>query len=222
MATPFDMTLDTTISLAIQTAGGMPTNQEEYSRAVTLTNLMFVDWSNKNINLWKLEYVEVPVTAGTLDVALDADIIRPVFLAIDYANVGRDIPLVQIGYNNYLALPKKEQEGRTTQVLLERLKDNINLKLWYVPDEDSTLKMWVLKHQDTASNIFQTTDVPTRFLPALYAGLAYAIGLARNDGSENWARKLGPLKQEADEKFAAAVEADSDSVDFVIRPMRKV
>lgn len=222
MSTDFNLTVDKVITRAIEDAGGKPSNYEEQERAVDHLNLIFSEWSTQGISLFKLELFEVSVSSSVATISLDPSVIRPLSVVINYGSDSSDIPLNYVAYKDYLILPNKEQTGRPNQVLVERLKDNVDLTFWPVPGEDSTLKFWGLKRFDDVTALASTPDVPFRFLPCLRYSLAYSLGIARSDGSAEWENKLNRLEREKTRTWDSATTDDTDSTDLVISPARNI
>lgn len=222
MTTAFNLTIDTLIEKALRWAGGQPSQYEELLNAKDSLSLLLSAWSTKNINLWKVEEVVLPVTAGTTEITLDSSIIRTIACAFQYGTDSFDVGMKPMSHKDYIMLPNKAQVGRPTQYLQERLRDNAKLRLWPVPNQDSTLTMWVIKKFDDVTGYFDNPDVPSRFLTALTFGLAYFIGLERTDGSDAWERKLTRIKQEYDVALQEASNEDTDGVDLKFVPRKNV
>jgi len=68
--------------------------------------------------------------------------------------------------------------------------------------------------EDSVKGSITQYDAPTRFLPAIIAGLAYQLALKNPDVSD----RIPLLKQVYEEDFALAATEDRDRSDFRIIP----
>lgn len=222
MSTSFNLNVDQCIETAIRDSGGQPSQFEELQAARTYLNLLFNEWSTQNVNLWKVEFVDVTIPASTVDVTLSSDIIRPIHISMRYgATTSTDLAMKPMSYTDYNVLPKKDQTGRPTQYVSQRQRDNAVLKLWPVPAEETVLKICALKRFNDVNSPIDSVDAPTRFLPALTYGLAYRLALSRSDGSEQWEAKLNRLEREATRTWMLATNEDQDYVPLRIEPMMR-
>lgn len=219
MTTSFTLNVDQCIERAIAFSGGQPSQFEELQAARENLNLLFSEWSTQNVNLWKVDFVDVTIAASTVNVSLSSDVIRPIHIAVAYGSTASyDMQLKPMSYTDYNMLPNKLQASRPTQYLTERKKDQTNLKLWPIPGEQSVLKLCVLKRFDDVTSPLDTVDAPSRFLPALTYGLAYRLAMARSNGTPEWEAKLNRLQMEADRTWNLATNDDQDHVPLTIVP----
>lgn len=175
-------------------------------------NIMFQDWSNRGINLWTVEAENISLVAGTASyefAAYDVDILEAAI-----RRGGTDYLLERISREDYLNIPNKTQVGRPTQLYVDR---SVPLKavLWPVPENSTDILVtYKIQQIQDAAGLGGSIDVPTRFIPAMVAGLAYYLSY-----------KVAPERTTAMEAayertFARAANEDSERGSWHIRPER--
>ena len=179
-------------------------------------NIMFQDWMNRGVNLWTVNQVNLTLTSGTASYALNAYDVDLMEVAI--RRDGIDYTIDRITREDYLNIPNKAQEGRPTQIYLERGTGATGgnaqtVYLWPVPDNstDILVSYRVQSIQD-ADALANDLDVPTRFIPCMVSGLAYYMAL------KNAPDRAQAMKQIYEEDFARAANEDSEWGSLYIRP----
>jgi len=173
-------------------------------------NVMFQDWTNRGVNLWKVTQVNQTMTSGTANYAMNAydlDVLEAVV-----RRNGIDYTLDRITREDYINLPNKTQTGRPTQIYVERTATP-SFYVWPAPDNSTdvviTQRVQRIEDADTLTN---DLDVPSRFIPCMVSGLAYYLAL-----------KMAPeratmAKQIYEEDFARAANEDTERGSLRIRP----
>ena len=200
-------------------------------------NLLTLEWSNRGINLWTIEEVELitalPSTTTLIegeesyDIDINTIALLDLILRTDDGSVTNqtDYQLNRISQPTYATIPNKLTKGRPLQYYFQRIgirdtADDVDqtdrITLWPVPDSSTKYKIryWRMKRMsDTGVGATSTMEVPARFLPALVSGLAYMIGVKTPEAVQ----RLPMLKSEYQEQFALAAEEDriKTSVRFV-------
>ena len=229
MSTSFSLTTHDSIEKAIRLAGGQPTQFEELEAARVNANLLQQEWTTRGVNLWKVEPVQVTLSASAPSVTLDGSILDVMDLVIrtsvSTSALGtevRDYIAERMSYKDYLPLLNKGQTGRPTRYLVERLKDATRVTLWPVPENGNyLLNMWAIKKFDDVNGISSNPDIPSRWLPSFTFGLGYYMALERSNGSQEWEAKLTRLKGEYDRLWGLAYDEDQDRTAFSIVPSLK-
>lgn len=180
-------------------------------------DIMSAEWSNRGLNLWTVESGSQVLTPSTAAYNLPADTVDLLDFMIRTGTGSSqvDYNLERIGVSSYAQLVTKNQEGRPVQVYIARTATP-SFTLWPVPDDSTTYTFvyWRLRRiQDTGAGT-NTMDVPSRFIPALVAGLAYYTALKKPESYD----RVPMLKQMYDEQFQMAYEEDRDRSSFFIRP----
>jgi hypothetical protein len=173
-------------------------------------NVMFQDWTNRGVNLWKVAQVNQTMTSGTANYAMNAydlDVLEAVV-----RRNGIDYTLDRITREDYLNLPNKAQTGRPTQIYVERTTTP-QFYVWPTPDNSTdvviTQRVQRIEDADTLTN---DLDVPSRFIPCMVSGLAYYLAL-----------KMAPERAQGmkviyEEDFARAANEDTERGSLRIRP----
>lgn len=173
-------------------------------------NIMFQDWTNRGINLWKVVQVSQTMTSGTANYAMNAYDID-VLEAVVRRN-GIDYSLDRITREDYLNLPNKAQTGRPTQLYVERTATP-SFYVWPTPENSTdvviTYRVQRIQDADTLTN---DVDVPSRFIPAMVSGLAYYMAL------KNAPDRAQGMKAIYEEDFARAANEDTERGSLRIRP----
>jgi len=173
-------------------------------------NIMFQDWTNRGINLWKVAQVNQTMTAGTANYAMNAydlDVLEAIV-----RRDGNDYSIERITREDYFHLPNKTQQGRPTQIYVERTATP-SFYVWPTPDKstDVVLTHRIQRIQD-ANTLTNDLDVPSRFIPAMVSGLAYYMAL------KNAPERAQVAKMMYEEDFARAANEDTERGSIRIRP----
>jgi len=113
--------------------------QEHMESARMATNMLLATWSNKGVNLWKVDLVTVPLVAGqsTYDVDASTVVILDAYMRIDNGvSDPIDRIILPVSRTEYASYPNKAQQGFTTTFWFDRLISP-TVTLWPVPDGSS-------------------------------------------------------------------------------------
>ena len=173
-------------------------------------NIMFQDWANRGINLWKVAQVSQTMTAGTAQYAMNAydlDVLEAVI-----RRSGSDYSMERITREDYLNIPQKSQTGRPTQIYVERTATP-SLYVWPTPENSTdTLITYRVQRIEDANTLTNDLDVPSRFIPCMVSGLAYYMAL------KNAPDRAQMMKMIYEEDFARAANEDTERGSIRIRP----
>jgi hypothetical protein len=191
--------------------------QEHMSSAKTAANLMLSSWSNKGVNLWKVDLVTVPLVTGTSTYSVDSSTVMILDAYVTTTSGGQDIDriILPISRSEYASYPNKDQQGFTTVYWFDRLISP-TITIWPVPNTSTgptSLSYYrVTQVQDSNFVGGQTVDIPYRWLEAFAMGLASRLAMV-------WAQPLvNQLKPLADEAWANAAQQDTEYVQMYISP----
>ncbi len=182
------------------------------SDARTEANLLQAEWNNRQVNLWKVDLVSVPLTLGTATYDVDDDVVMVLDAYISVDSI--DYVIFPISRTEYASIPDKTLQGRPSQFWFDRLV-NTDITLWMVPDADSTytLKYYCCRLIEDAELANGTNvEIPQLWLDAFAAGLAYR--LARIYAPQMKAER----KAEYDEAWAIAATQNVENVPLSIIP----
>jgi len=173
-------------------------------------NVMFQDWTNRGVNLWKVSQVNQTMTLGAANYAMNAydlDVLEAVV-----RRSGIDYSLERISREDYLNIPNKAQTGRPTQIYVERTATP-SFYVWPAPENSTdvviTQRVQRIEDADTLTN---DLDVPSRFIPCMVSGLAYYLALKMAPDRAQMAKQI------YEEDFARAANEDTERGSLRIRP----
>jgi hypothetical protein len=213
----FSMDIDEVIQEAMEMIGGEITLGEESRSARRSINLLLQDWQNRGIQLWTINTTAVTVTTSVTSYTLGSENIDVIEAVVNRDNT--DLQLERISMEEYLKVPRKGQTGRPTQYAVRRERDNIDVYLWPIPENDTDkIKFETVRYLQDVTRSSQNADVSRRFLPCLTAGTAYFMSMKR-PGVE--AGRIQMLKQEYEERLLRAQEEDKERASLYIKPRLK-
>jgi hypothetical protein len=173
-------------------------------------NLMFADWANRGLNLWTVNQGTITLTQGQAQETLASDIVD--LLEVVLRRDSTDYTVQRISRGEYVTLPDKTTQGRTSQYYFDRQITPI-LNLWAVPENstDQIIYYYVRRIQD-ADALVNTTDMPFRFYPCMVAGLAYYMSMKRAPD------RVQMLKAVYEEEFQRAADEDEGRTPLKLQP----
>ena len=177
-------------------------------------NLMLAEWANRGLNQWTIEQATQPVTEGTTDFSLNANIIDilDVVLRRTINQTQTDISMNRVSRSEYINIPNKTTKARPSQFFFDKLSTP-TLKIWPAPENSTDILVFnKIVRMDDADKATNTMDMPFRFFPCFAAGLAYYISLKRAP------ERTAQLKAIYEEEFRRAADQDEDRASFNIRP----
>tara|TARA_Y100000401_G_scaffold86351_1_gene71689 strand:+ start:2762 stop:3451 length:690 start_codon:yes stop_codon:yes gene_type:complete len=183
--TTFDLNVDDIIEEAYERCGVRTNSGYDLRSARRSLNLLFSEWGNRGIHLWKVELQTQALTAGTISYAVDAKVsdVLEAYLSTTSGQTSstQDVSLTKIDRSAYAALPNKGATGNPSQYYVDRLlTPTINL---YIAPDASTythVKYYSINRIEDAGAYTDQTDAPFRFLPCMCSGLAYYLSMKKN------------------------------------------
>lgn len=173
-------------------------------------NIMFQDWANRGINLWKVEQVSTTMVQGQAQydmTSADIDVLESVV-----RRDGTDYTLERITREDYLNLPQKSQTGRPTQIYVERTATP-SFYVWPTPENATDVVIsYRIRRIEDADSLTNDVDVPSRFIPPMVTGLAYYLAMKAAP------ERAQAMKMVYEEDFARAANEDSERGSLYIRP----
>jgi len=181
-------------------------------------NLLALEWQNRGINLFTVASGTIPLVAGQATYAAPADTIDLIEhqLRTGTGQSQTDTALERISVSTYAAQTTKALLGRPTQIYIDR-GVTTNITLWPVPDaaQSYTLFFYRLRGIDgVESGVGGSAAIPSRFVPALVAGLAFEIASKKPEA----AGRALVLKQLYEEQFQRAADEDRDKSSTFFAP----
>jgi hypothetical protein len=162
------------------------------------------------LNQWTIQQVTTTLTQGVSDITVGADTIDILSIVVRRDNT--DYGIQRLSRDDYINIPNKTQQSRSSQWFLDRLISPI-LKLWPVPDNSTDQIIYNrLVRLDDADSATNTLQIPFRFYPALAAGLAYYIAIKKAPD------RIQLLKSLYEEEMQRAMDEDRDRASFNVVP----
>lgn len=177
-------------------------------------SMLFSEWANLGVNLWKVELQSQALTQGLPNFALTSDVVEifNCFQRQTFGGVNTDTQMTGISRADYMAIPNKQQQGTPTQFWFERIITP-KIWLWQTPQDASFTMYWnAMLMQDDPGNPTNTLDAPQRFFDAMASGLAARLAL-------KWApERYTVLAAIAETAFYKAAAEDTENVNMRIVP----
>lgn len=150
--------------------------------AAMAANLLQVDWSNDQVNLWTVELASTPLNPNqaTYDVDPTTVMIMAAYITTPTDTGLKDRIITSIDRDTYASYPDKTTPGRPTVYWFNHLI-HPEITLWQPPDnaEPYTLNFYRARQvQDATVPNGMTPEVPYRFVEAYVAGLAAKLSLS--------------------------------------------
>lgn len=190
--------------------------QEHFATARRELNMLFVEWANKQVNLWKVELYSTPLIVGqaVYDVLPRTVMILDAWVTSGTGQFAQDLTIVPISRSDYANFTNKQTQGRPTAFWFDRLIAPA-VTVWPVPDTSGPYTMnWYACVQMQDANIpgGETPDVPYLWLDALVAGLAHRLARVYAPELEA-ARKI-----DAKEAWETAATQNTENVGLTLAP----
>ena len=193
-------------------------------------NIMFQEWANRGVHLWKIKLAKIPLVEGQAEYNFASDsenfpqdldtVLEAYYRNNSDATAPQDIALTKIDRSAYSATPNKLAKGTPSQYYVER-KLNPSIFLYTTPSSSVSSTTtpsnfqfcfyYLAKIQDAGSYNY-TSDVVNRFYPCMMSGLAYYLS-----------QKYSPaMSQELERRYESellrALDADNQGTSTFISP----
>jgi hypothetical protein len=182
--TAFDLSIEEIIQEAYERCGMVTTSGHSLRSARTSLNLLFAEWANRGIHLWKVSLNENQLVSGQAEYAVDGNVsdVLEAFISTTGAGANtvntQDVALSKLDRSAYSALPNKLAVGQPSQYYVDR-QEIPKIYLYQAPDLNTYtyLKYYVIKRIEDAGAYTNDADIVFRFLPCMVAGLAYYLAM---------------------------------------------
>ena len=208
--TNFDLSIDRVIERAYARCGMDLRTGYQLTAARDNLNLLFSEWGNRGIHLWKVINHTQTLTAGTNVYTAPAD--ASDVLEVVFRNGDTDTTMTKISRSEYENLPNKTSQGTPSQYYIKRNLNSVKIHLYLTPNTTGTqLNYYYVGRIEDVGAYTNTPDAPYRFLPCLVSGLAYytsqEVALERSQELER--------RYEAELQRALIEDSQSTSVNIV-------
>jgi len=219
-STSFNLNIDEIIDEGYERCGLRPMAGYDLKTARRSLNLLFADWGNRGVHLWKVELNEQALTAGTATYTVASNVndvleayISTTAAAGDNANT-QDVALTKIDRSAYSALPNKLATGQPSQYYVDR-QTTPKISLYVAPDASTykTLKFYTINRiEDATVYNNQQADVAYRFLPCMCAGLAYYLSMKKAP------ERIEAMKLIYEDELKRALDEDGQRTSLYVSP----
>jgi len=215
--TTFNLDIDDVIEEAYERCGVRTNTGWNLKSARRSLNLLFSEWGNRGIHLWKVVLKVQALTSGqtTYDTPQDCSDVLEAYISTsqDIQLSTQDLSLSKISRSAYAALPNKGQRGQPSQYYIDR-QINPKISLYLTPNNITYMYVkyyYIARIQDAGAYTNQA-NLPFRFFPCMVSGLAYYLS-----------QKIAPdrvplLKPLYEEELLRALEEDSQRTSVYISP----
>ena len=121
--TTFDLSIDKLVERAYARCGTNLRTGYELSAARDNLNLLFSEWGNRGIHLWKVKNHTQNLTAGTTTYTAPSD--ASDVLELVFRNGSTDTSMTKISRSEYENLPNKTSQGTPSQYYVRRNLSNV-------------------------------------------------------------------------------------------------
>ena len=229
--TSFNPQIDEIIEEAYERTGVLGTRTGYQLRSARRSlNILFQEWQNRGVHLWKIKLAKVPLVQGQAEYTFASDTenfpndISDVLEAFYRNNstpaTPQDIALTKIDRSTYSQTPNKLTQGTPSQYYVDR-KLNPSIFLYTTPSSSvsstttpSSFQFcfyYLAKIQDVGA-YNHTSDVVNRFYPCMMSGLAYYLSQKVSPD------RSGELERRYESEMLRALDADNQGTSSFISP----
>ena len=180
--TSFDLNIDEIIDEGYERCGLSTNAGYDLRSARRSLNLLFAEWGNRGIHLWKVTLNTIALVEGQAEysTATNTNDVLEAFVSTTSANTGErtDVSLTKIDRSAYAALPNKGAKGQPSQYYVQRFIDKVTITLYLTPGSSQAgdkINYYFVKRIQDIGDYTNATDVPYRFVPCMVSGLAFYL-----------------------------------------------
>ena len=215
--TSFNLDIDDVIEESFERCGIRNTKGYDLKSSRRSLNLLFSEWGNRGIHLWKVELKNQLLTAGTITYTTPSDcsdvLEAYVSTSESITSSTQDISLTKIDRSAYAGLPNKGQTGQPSQYYVDR-QTTPTISLYLAPDANTYtyLKYYYIQRIQDAGSYTNQADLPYRFLPCMVSGLSFYL-------SQKYAPdRIQALKLLYEDELERALQEDGQRTSLYITP----
>ena len=217
--TSFDLNIDDIIEEAYERCAIQTNSGYDLRSARRSLNLLFSEWGNRGIHLWKVALVENTLVSGQAEYTAPSstsDVLEAFVSSTSISGENSDttdISLTKIDRSSYAALPNKLQTGQPSQYYVDRLKTP-KIFLYSAPNLNTYthLKYYSIGRIEDAGSYTNNADVAYRFIPCMIGGLAYYLSFMINPQATQ------TLKLAYEDEMKRALDQDGQRTSVYISP----
>jgi hypothetical protein len=217
----FNLDLGEAIEEAFERAGLELRSGYDYKTARRSIDLLMLEWQNRGLNLWTVNFGTQALTEGTNSYTLDGKIFDIVegFLRTDAGDVQSqfDQSMSRISISQYSHLSNKLTQSKPLEYYVQRTPTGVVINLWPTPDGQETYTFgyyYMERIEDAGKPASNNMDIPARYLPCFVAGLAYNLAIKYPEAAE----RAPLLKGEYQEQWDLASDAAREKASLFVSP----
>lgn len=210
--TAFDLQIDDIIEEAYERCGIRTNSGYDIRSARRSLNLLFSEWGNRGINLWKVKSKTETLVNNQVTYNTPSDC-NDVLEAVVTVSGGNQQTLTKVSRSEYIAIPNKTQAGTPSQYYVDR-QITPTISLYLAPDTSAVTNIfyYYLARIEDAGAYTNTADMPFRFFPCMVSGLAFYLS-----------QKIAPDRLQAlkllyEDELKRALEEDGQRTSVYISP----
>ena len=216
--TSFNLSIDEIVEEAYERIGIRINSGHDIKTARRSLNILFSEWGNRGVHLWKVELDQVALVQGQANYTVNTDVsdVLEAYISSTSGTPGTttsDLSLSKIDRSTYAALPNKGTQGQPSQYYVDRQTTPV-IYLYQTPDLSTYtyLKYYVIKRIEDSGAYTNTADVAYRFIPCMCAGLAYYLAIKRSP------QRAELLKLAYEDEMKRALDEDGSRTSLYISP----
>ena len=210
--TSFNITIDEVINEAYERCGVRVNSGNDIKSARRSLNLLFSEWGNRGINLWKVKSKTETLVNCSVTYTTPSDC-NDVLEAVVTLSGGNQQTLTKISRSEYIAIPNKTQTGTPSQYYVDR-QITPTISLYLAPDTSAVTNIfyYYLARIEDVGAYTNSSDMPFRFFPCMVSGLAFYLS-----------QKIAPERIQAmkllyEDELKRALEEDGQRTSVYIAP----
>ena len=215
--TAFDLSIDDIVEEAYERCGLSTNSGYDLKRARRGLNVLFSEWGNRGVHLWKVEKQVQALTAGTATYTTPTstnDVLEAYVSTASAPGTNvTDVTLSKIDRSTYAALPNKGATGQPSQYYVDR-QTTPTITLYLTPDSSTYTHLcyYTLNRIEDAGAYTNNPDIPFRFLPCMISGLAFYLSQKYSP------ERTQSLKLYYEDELKRALDEDGQRTSVFISP----
>ena len=215
--TSFDLDIDDIIQESYNRCGVRTDSGYDLKRARRNLNILFSEWGNRGVHLWKVQLQTQALTAGTVSYTVPSQVsdVLEAYISTSsgVTSTTNDISLTKIDRSAYAGLPNKGNTGQPSQYFVDRQTTPV-IYLYQAPDASTYthLKYYTINRIEDAGAYTNEANVVYRFIPAMIGGLAYYLSFLANP------QQTANLKLAYEDELERALKEDGQRTSVYISP----
>ncbi len=183
--TAFDLDIDDIIEEAYERCAVRTNSGRDLKSARRSLNILFSEWSNRGVHLWKVSLNTQELTSGTATYTAPSNTsdVLEAYISSSSGTTSSttDVALTKISRSDYASKNNKGATGQPSEYYVDR-QTTPTITLYQTPNASTYthLKYYIVKRIEDAGAYTNQADIAFRFIPCMAAGLAYYLSMKVN------------------------------------------